>query len=356
MIKKANPIDLNSDNNYNSKTLYNYEIKNEFLNSHYNDANTRISAYYEFRSIAGKERELNKDVFAFNNNELRSLVQTIDRTSVSALSKTLSILNTYVNWAMLNGKRGAYENGINFVQSFSLAQVDLKEFVSNRKLYLSILDKNEMEDFLNILVNPMDRAIILCFYNFVGGKEMYEIRSLTTDSIDIENNTLLLRTDEENPDKVRVQPVSKRLIDELVLASKTHKYYRDDGEDWEIGKDSFPYLELIENEYIFRPIKRRESYSSGMFTLSGFTNKIKNIKKEADLKYITPTSIRDTRIIHEISDETKKRGLNFPNKDVYEKVKDMLEKDYNYILSHMQFYSIRQKTQQVLEIKGSLLS
>lgn len=358
MIKKvfAMNTEQTPDRDYNISDLYNSQIKDEFLKAQYDDLDTRRSVYYEFKSIAKKERELNKDVFAFNNSELRSLVQTIDRTSVSALSKTLSILNTYVNWAILNGKRGKYENGINFVQGFTLAQKDLRKYVSNRKMYLSILDKVELENFLNLLVNPMDRALILCFYNFVGGDKMYEVRSLTASAINVENNTLILQTDEDDPSKTRVQPVSQRLINELIMASKVDKYYRDDGEDWEIGKSSVPYLELIDNDYIFRPIKRREDYSEGMFSLSGFTNKIKNIKEEADLEYVTPTSLRDTRIIHEISDETKSRGLSYPDRDVYNTVRNRLKEKHNHNLSPMQFYSIRQKAQQILEIKGSLLS
>lgn len=328
--------------------LYNGNLKEEFLHNAIELQTTRATAFYEFLQSARLERRLNKDLYAFNDVEIAELLKAMGRSNVGSISKALSIYNSYVKWAIKNGKRGEYENGINNVQAFVRTESSLQKYVSNKKLYNKILDRDEFEYLVNLMVNPIDKALLLCFYNFVVGEQMYEIRSLKREDIDIENQTLTVRT---RPDaEPRKQKVSKELIKQLLLTDKSKEYYRNDGEDWAVGTGSTPAQEFIDSEYIFKPTRRGASDYS-MFSLSGLNSKIKNIRKFADFPYITPTSIRDTRIVHEVIKVMKQQGITIPNDETYELVQSHLKEEYNYVLTRMKTYSIKQKVEQLLKIK-----
>lgn len=327
--------------------LYNKDVKMEYVDTQILDSGTKTTILYEFLKIAEAEKDLKKDVYAFNDIEISNLLKTMRRSNVISVRKTLSILNDYVKWCIVNGKRAMFENNINYVDLFIKTETDLNKYVSNRQLYNKILNKEEFEDLLSVPINPSDQAILLCLYEFIGGEELYELRSLEMKNINRETNTVELIDKDGN---IRISKISNRLINLLddVNSPELNTYIQNNGEPDARGR--VVEKALVESNYVFKPTKKGNN-DFEMMPYQSVLNRIKMIKQFVDYKHITSNSIRETRIVHEVLDLTAKRGLYEPTDNIYIEVANNLEKDYKIELSRMQIYSIKQKVKQIISIK-----
>lgn len=332
-----------SELDVNINNLYNSEIKKEYFDTQFTSQNTKLTAYFDFSTITKIEKDSNKDAYSFNDLEIATVLKSMESSSILSIRRLLSTLNDYVQWAIDNGKRSKYETGINNVQEFIISEKNLNKYVSNKQVDGKILDEEEFEDLLNILVNPIDSALILCLYNFVGGTEFHEIRSLTYESID-EKNSMLHLVDKTG--KKRKQKVEERLIEELLLLNRTNTYTSNNGIPDNFGR--VRETPFIDSKYLFRPI---ESDNAGdMISPSTLYTRLRQMKQHTGYNYISPTSLRDTRLIHEILIETKERNKKEPTKEIIHSVLDEIYDVYGLPFSHMQRYSLEQKIEKLLEI------
>lgn len=201
--------------------LYNGDLKLEYLESQNVDESTKKTTLFEFYNTAKIEEGYGKDIYAFNDLEIEELLKSLRRSSVISLRRTLSILNNYVKWCIVNGKRGEHENNINYVNAFIKTESDLNKYVSNKQLSSKILNKEELNDLIHILVNPVDQAIIQCIYEFIGGEKLHELRSMKYKDIDFTNNEVIL-TDLNG--EIRKQKISNKLLNILEDTQNTEAY------------------------------------------------------------------------------------------------------------------------------------
>lgn len=325
--------------------LYNKDIKMEYLETQIPDEGTRTMISFEFYKTAKLEKELDKDVFAFNDIEIDSLLKSMRRSNVMSIRRTLSVLNSYVKWAIANGKRGKYENNINYMDIFIKTETDFNKFVSNKQLAGKILNKNELNDMVNAIANPIDQALILCLYEFIGGAGLYEIRSMEISNINKETNEIKLFSANGNS---RIQKISSKLIELLEESNRTKTYLVNNGEP-----DKREYViekAFVKSKYVFKPLRRGDN-DFRIMNYHALLRRIAHIGKFTGYNHITANSIVETRIIHEIIDETEKRRLYEPDDSIYEDVIYKLENDYNINITNMKVYSIKQKVDQLLDIK-----
>lgn len=88
-----------------------------------------------------------------------------------------------------------------------------------------------------------------------------------------------------------------------------------------------------------------------MMNYNSLLGRIDKIRRFTGYYHITANSLRETRIIHEIIDITKEKELYQPNDEVYDEVLKRIYRQYNVKISHMQLYSIKQKFNQLINIK-----
>lgn len=325
--------------------LYNYDLKLEYVNSQDIDESTKTTALYEFNNTSKLEREYGKDVYAFNDLEIKEFLKSLRSSSVISIRRSLSILNSYVKWCIVNGKRGKYENNINQVDAFIKTEDDLSKYVSNKQLSSKILSKEELDDIIHILVNPVDQAIIQCMYEFISGEKLYELRSLEFNNVDIAGRQVLL----SNIDgEVRVQNISSKLVKILEETEKAPTYiYKNGLEDAKgnIGEREFPYSKYIIKKH------REKNEKDDMISYNSVLTRLRNIRKFTGYNHITANSLRDTRVIHEIMDVMAERCIYSPDNAIYDEVIQRIYTQYGIKMSNMQMYSIKQKFNQLIDIK-----
>lgn len=339
---------INEKDNYKitsdlKNRMYNSDLKMEFIESQDNSRSTSLMIVYEFIKIANTENRLKKDLYAFNDLEISDALKTMRTSNVIALRSTLSILNSYVKWCTLNGKRGEYENGINYVDAFIKTEQNLRQYVSNKQLSGKILTEDEIEDLLNALINPCDQVVIQAMYELIGGEKLYEIRSLTIDAVNEKKCELeLLNSD----GSIRNQKVSRKLIELIKDSSEAKEYIFNNGEmnsDGRIASRRFLPSKNI--------IKSTRENDEGMSSYSGMQYKINSIKKYTGYNHITSTSLRDSRIIHEILKVTQEQNKYIADDKVFDDSFNNIYKQYGLRLSNMQEYNIKEKYKQLITIK-----
>lgn len=325
--------------------LYNPELKLAYIQAHKGKEGTKRIMYFEFINSAKVEKQYNKDLYAFNDLEVSDLLRSIGLSSDMSIQKTLSIYKDYVNWCIVNGQRGKYENGINYVEVFQKNE-DVAKYISNRKVRNRILTKREVHDVIDILVNPIDQALIYSFYSLIGGKGAYEIRSLQRKNIDTESNIITLVADEGG--KTRKHLADSKLIKHLIEANNQQEYIFNNGE--EIGNGYKMTKELASNDYVFRTIKQA-SMEGDMVSYGTINQKFVRIKKYTGYDFISPKSLRDSRLIHRVVDITEEKGLYVADNEVFNKLNEELEEKYDIKLSPIQMYNLKQLYEKVIGIK-----
>jgi len=325
-----------------SDRLYNKELKTEYIDSFFGADSTKDIMMYEFINSANLEYQYNKDLYAFNDVEISSLLYFLKKSNMSSLNKSVSIYKDYIRWCIVNGKRGMYENGENRFEVFQATE-DMKKYISNRKIRSKFLTKEELEDLTKFLINPIDQAFIMCLYEFINGAELHELRALTKEDVRrAKTNNRLELTDLDS--NKRIITISHRLLDLLEDVILQEEYVFNNGEgDLKVRK-------LVESPYVFRLLYRKDTINQ-MASYTALNGKMKSIRKYTGYNFITPNSLKETRIIHEIIDVTKDLGLSESNRKAYNMAFDNINKLYDVELSYNQKHSIKQKYRQAIQLK-----
>lgn len=334
-------LDVTVDEN----KLYNPELKIAYLKDYEGTEGSKRGIYFDFVNSGKIESQYDKDLYAFNDIEVSNLLRSIGFSSDMAMRRTLSNYKTYVDWCISNGQRGKYESGVNYIEIFQ-NKADLTRYISNRKIRNKILSKSEIEDVIDALVNPVDKALIYSFYNLIGGKAAYEIRSLKKNDIDATNRIVKLTSEDGG---VRYLKPDERLLNLLLSAAEQEKYVIGNDEiSWE-GKNLGLY-DLNYTDYVFRQVYDSR-VSDGMMSYTTLNQKFQSIKKYTGYDFISPKSIKNSRLIHEVIDITEKKGIYIANKEVFDELNMVLKEKFNTQLSSMQLYNLEKLYYKVIDIK-----
>lgn len=320
--------------------LYNKELKLAYMKNYDGAEGTKNTILYQFLRSAKIENQYEKDLYAFNDKEIDDLLYSLAWNNIMSINSSVSIYKDYINWCIVNGQRGIYENGENRMEIFQKTE-DLRKYISNRKIKNRFLTKEELDDLIDSLANPIDQALILCMYEFIGGQELYELRTLKLSNVNEEDKTVeLISIDGE----IRVQNISTRLIELLKDANDQKRYIENNG--IAVREDGMP---LNDTGYVFRVVAKGQS--EDIMSYAGVYTKINAIKRFTGYDLITPNSLKETRIMHEISDVAREIGLLDSGEDIYKRSVANIYNTYKIELSRTQMYNIKQKYEQLITLK-----
>lgn len=328
------------------RELYNEKLKLAYIDDYQGEDSTKKTIYYEFLNSAKVERDYNKDLYAFNDVELADLLKTLAFDNESSLQKSLSHYKDYVNWCIVNGQRKEYEKGTNYVEVFQKVE-DLSKYVSNKKINNKYLTKEEFQDLIDLIENETDKALIYALYELINGKELYELRSIKIENVNKENKTIEL-TDKDG--KTRISQISDRFIKLLEDANKQKEYTTNNGNPSPNAPRK--QLKLLETGYVFRGLDKGSLNRTGMMGYLLMSQTIVRIKNFTGYNFLSASSLRDTRYIHEITDIILEKQLYEPNDEVYDEfVRRMYEK-FQIKISIAQLYNIKSKYKNATRIKN----
>lgn len=226
--------------------LYNEEFKKRFLEQ-YPKKTAKFYASVLARAVV-YEKKLQKDMAAFNTDEIKSWLLSLGATSLKSLTTAVSVARQYTNFAIKERFVDKLVNEYNLFNRDTLRQYVSK--VAQKKKYIS---KEEFEKLVNMAYNASDAVILQLLWEGVKGEGTEEIKNLRPEDVDRINNILTLRRDDGTTRKIKV---SDKLIELIFDAYNEEKYYNNNGMS---TQERCNYTYLANTGYIVRPAGKNKT-------------------------------------------------------------------------------------------------
>ena len=279
--------------------MYNPFQKEQYL-SEISNYNSQRSTQRIFNASESLENYYQKDICDFNKEELIDFFA--QKTGTNDIAPDKSLLKTYINWCISNGKTIFNINYIDRIHSY-----DIDKRTIFREKYL--LNGNELDDMLNIVYGGIDSSektvaaskeliIRLCYL----GLENEEIVQLKKEMVDYENHIIFSA----------IYPGLKYSANDKVL--ELCKYCSEQTE-YILSKSNGQVCHepLCDNDYVIR--RRIGTVKNNIYNeplrFGHVVHKIKEFcneyeKKSGKKKTLTADKLRDSglfHLIHSVNDK-----------------------------------------------------
>lgn len=281
--------------------LYNPELKNAFLQT-YDNPKTANTVKHTFMVACQLEQQFETDVKDFSKEQLIELWLWLSKDTPSAVTIARTHVSKYIDWCISNGHLISAINNASMFKTKDLSKYANQMSVQNKW----IKNRQELYEICDECYNPQDAVIIALLYECVWGRPEKEDRfeaiiNLTIDGCDFENNEIITTFNNGTRRGYKVHPKTMELVKE---AYEQEYYYPRNGHGAAGKTEKSP---LIKNQYIVKPIERRDNASDK--ALCGLINsRIARIAKIIDKVYIKPTNIFQSGYCDKCRELEEKQG------------------------------------------------
>lgn len=223
--------------------MYNDQQKQQFLNQIEKDNSYKRYAMI-FKKTEPIEESFGKDIADMSLNEIENLLDRVSGKSMQTIVSTKSMISSYVDWCIRNGKSVSSENNVNKLEatSVNVQQKYRSAYVSGDKEFLEILDTSFPEvgfDFLEV-PNAVQKSVCWLFYL---GLEKDEAKNLKKSDVDYENRII------HSPlyDGI-VYSVDERLLKYIRICVEADSYQT------RIIGGRIKNSKLCDTDYVYRPM------------------------------------------------------------------------------------------------------
>ncbi|KON87420.1 hypothetical protein AF332_11680 [Sporosarcina globispora] len=261
-----------------SNKIYNLDIKEKFLSTYENEQTQNTLKYVFYRSYSAEEL-LEKDLYDFTSDQIKKVIKNTNPHSLVTAKSTTRFITQYISWAIGEGLRSNLNPLKGLDDSFYEGLID-----KTKKIHYS---KEEFIDLLEKLPNAQDQAFLMLMFHGIIGNKFEELRELSYNDIDWNNNKITLR--KRNNQIIEVDDVTMRYLENAHKQQVYFTYNEKNGEHSE--------RELLPNEYIFKSLKSPRAKEGESVTQAVLYTRLTNIKKEFDLEYLTPNAVKQSGMI-----------------------------------------------------------
>lgn len=274
--------------------MYNPELKEAFLST-YNKGETRKSISYVFSYSCYLEYKYQKDLKDFEKDELNELLVKLAKgTTENNFSSRFSVVNTYIEWAIINGHK---KSGSNLMPQFN--KKDYEVYINKDRFII----EQQLIEIEESLKNYQDKVVLRLIFEGVNGTELSELLNLKKQDVDFKNKRLRLYDSVE--ERERFIHVSDRCLDFIEKAHAEEIYYSKNGQNE--GKRGRNKLKLMKTDHIIKNALtgRTKAFANNKYTIYG---RIETVQEIFELPNLTPTNLRDSGMIKMAVDLYKRDG------------------------------------------------
>lgn len=217
--------------------MYNKEYKEAFINALDRKEDSKLQYMSMFNVVEPIEAQIGKDIFDMNMDELDDLFYKLGRKTSRSAVQFFNLIKSYITWAKDNGYSESRLHPI--VDTINNEFVEKYLYKAGNQYYT----REEILESIKHLVNPRDKAIVLCLFEGIFGKSCSEIVNLRYEDI-IERDGkyyVSLLSDEINLTNRQLE-ISKELYDLLILTYNTQETWNEKGNK----------SRVVDGEFIFR--------------------------------------------------------------------------------------------------------
>ncbi|MCR8657621.1 phage lytic cycle repressor MrpR family protein [Paenibacillus endoradicis] len=272
--------------------MYNEDIKLSYL-KRYENVDTKEVYGRIFKKSAQLEQQLKKDLYDFNEEELRLFVMQILQPKTKESSRSIySTISSYLEWSISEN----YSHHI--VNPWKKRGQDyIYGLVMHVKNYMSY---DEKQYILSKLINAQDKFIIEALWNGVQGDKLIELVTLMMNHVNDESNTIVLMN--ENKEKIReVIAFDGQLCNYAIQANAQRLYIKKNGQCSEntISESA----ELVESNYIIKRSNTKHKGDKSFTTHYTVYNRIEMFRELRDMDVfsnvlVTKNIVRSGMIYH----------------------------------------------------------
>jgi hypothetical protein len=167
--------------------MYNEEFKHTFIEDKNYANTTKERVLIFFSMIENIEKELKKDLYDFNEEELTNTLILLKAPTVRGMQSYLSVMRQYLNYAISKKKSIHKKNLINLFRE----REKIVPLLTEEKM---IFTKEEIEEMIKKSENMQDGVILALLFEGVNYKNEYEeLIHLTIHQIDKEKKEIKLK-------------------------------------------------------------------------------------------------------------------------------------------------------------------
>lgn len=249
---------------YNESRKLEYIDKKKYENIGFEKLGIRM-----FNRISTMELKLGKDCSEFVASEIVEFYKGLYSVSVEALNVTNTLFKDYTSWCINNGYKKNKENYYAGMDSHHY----LLECINKTVFNMSIIKKDDLDNYLIKLKNPADQALMLALFEGICGKEACELVNLCPTDFNKDGTVNLYGG--------KVISVSEQLKQYCLKSAETYDYYN-------INNRHIP-LANIEN--VFKPA---DTSKIGITNRRTLYNRLMSIKEELGIPGLSIHSLLES--------------------------------------------------------------
>ncbi|SDG18997.1 hypothetical protein SAMN04244560_01929 [Thermoanaerobacter thermohydrosulfuricus] len=275
--------------------LYNQELKERFLEQY--PETTRLTYRNIFKKTALKEKELRKDLYQFNLEELDDLLYSLGSTSAQYIATALVVIAKYIDFCLQEGYIGN-PAGINYARLINPTLENLKKYEHGVDRRYRYIDREELQQIINMCVNDQDAVIFALLFEGVMGENLEELINLKVEDCNFMDNILTLRRNNGTKRRISVQQDTMKLINKAI---NQVEYYR-------VSDIANGVFLLQRTPYVLRPIVS-EKVPTEQVSHQIIRNRLKKIAEMYGNPYLNPKNIFRSGMIDYIRRYMKKNDI-----------------------------------------------
>lgn len=320
--------------------FYNSEVKEEFLNTieHPEFKNIFKTMFYNSRNT---EEFYDKDLFELNLDQISEVIKNINPATFNSIGNTKSRINSYINWAINNGRKTANINplhgtGKEWDESFLINMSD------------RYLNETDMHDLIETVSNPQDQALIQCIFEGISGRSMSELISMNINDVDKISNTVKVK--DSNNDESRIVKVSDKCI-QFILDAYRQTFYITESTGGE--RDLIDYRGSIFKKTEWKNTKTEQ------VSRHNLAKRLYTIKEELKLNALNLNTISESGRIKMAADMIRDNSLTELTKKEFAEIGDqfnlnkMKVSGYTYYdTTKMKHYINKNNLKELYDIEG----
>lgn len=165
------------------KTTLTTEYFNDFFDEYRRIKIINEEAHYSFykRLVEVWEPKIGKPFYEFTRDEIMDIYSGLQSYNADTLYNYNTFLKNFANWL-------CDRVGMNIVPVYNnITQTDLKDCVDTTKRREQLLTKEQLHNYIDMMHNDTDKAILFLLFEGVGAGDMTELTFATPDCLDKKN-------------------------------------------------------------------------------------------------------------------------------------------------------------------------
>ena len=298
--------------------LHNEEIKLRYISER--NKEVIISSNYlecQFNKTSKMEEELGKDISNFTVYEITEYYKMLNASSFDTLFVMNSQFSMYTQWCLQ--KNLVKDNQNHFLE---MTLEHLKECLNKALFNMKFVNRETVENWVDLLPNPKDQFILLGLFEGLKGKDFCELSKLRPEYIKGNVATLCTGREIELSDKL-LKVISDCIVEDT--------YYSISGQ----GIKTMP---LLDKGFIIKDYPNARGDVSDFQLGRKIYNNVTRILNYFDVgDFMSANSISESGKLHMIKERSKE--LNMSCKDyIYSNYVNEVEKKFNYKIVRSMFW------------------